>query len=47
MPLLLSLENYDEETKRATKAAIFRERTIQRARPVQNVSDPKEALLLT
>ena len=32
---------------RATKAAIFRERTIQRARPAQNVSDPKEALLLT
>ena len=46
-PLLLSLENFDPETSRATKAAIFRERTIQRARPAQNVSDPKEALLLT
>ena len=31
LPLLLSLEQYDEETKRATKAAIFRER--QRSRP--------------
>ena len=40
-PLLLSLENFDPETSRATKAAIFRERTIQRARPAQNVSDPK------
>ena len=28
LPLLLSLEHYDEETKRATKASIFRERTI-------------------
>ncbi|HEY3915964.1 MAG TPA: methyltransferase domain-containing protein [Verrucomicrobiae bacterium] len=45
-PLLLSLEHYDPETNRATKAAIFQERTIQRARPAQNVSDPKEALLL-
>jgi N12 class adenine-specific DNA methylase len=47
LPLLLSLEHYDEETKHATKAAIFRERTIQRARPPQNVDDAKEALLLT
>ena len=46
-PLLLSLEHYDPETRRATKAAIFRERTIQRARPAQSVNDPKEALLLT
>ena len=28
LPLLLSLEQYDEETGRATKAAIFHERTI-------------------
>lgn len=46
-PLLLSLEHYDEETQKATKAAIFRERTIQRARPPESVEDPKEALLLT
>jgi len=47
LPLLLSLENYDEETKRATKAAIFRERTIQRQRHIVNVSTPQEALLVT
>ena len=33
LPLLLSLECYDRETRRATKAAIFRERTIQRQTP--------------
>jgi len=35
LPLLLSLENYDDEAKRATKATIFRERTIHRRQPVQ------------
>ena len=29
LPLLLSLEHYDDQSKRAAKAAIFRERTIQ------------------
>ena len=47
LPLLLSLEHYDEETKRATKAAIFRERTIQKTRPTPSVSTPEEALLVT
>ena len=47
LPLLLSLEHYDAETKRATKAAIFRERTIQRQRPVPIVGTPTEALLVT
>ena len=47
LPLLLSLEQYDEETGRATKAAIFRERTIQKQRPVPQVSTAKEALLVT
>jgi hypothetical protein len=31
LPLLCSLEDYDNDTKRATKASIFRERTIQRS----------------
>jgi N12 class adenine-specific DNA methylase len=31
-PLLLSLENYDAEHKRATKTAIFERRTLQRRR---------------
>jgi N12 class adenine-specific DNA methylase len=47
LPLLLSLEHYDPESGRATKAAIFRERTIQRQRPVPQVSTPAEALLVT
>ena len=47
LPLLLSLEHYDEETGRATKAAIFRERTIQQHRPAPQVSTPQEALLVT
>jgi len=47
LPLLLSLEQYDQETGRATKAAIFRERTIQKHRPTPQVSTAKEALLVT
>ncbi len=47
LPLLLSLEHYNEETKRATKAAIFRERTIQYKQPVEAVGSAKEALLVT
>jgi len=33
LPLLLSLENYDDETKTAKKATIFRERTIHHRKP--------------
>jgi N12 class adenine-specific DNA methylase len=47
LPLLLSLELYDAETGRATKAAIFRERTIQKKRPIAQVDTPPEALLVT
>jgi hypothetical protein len=47
LPLLLSLERYDEESGRATKAAIFRERTIQKRRAVPQVGTPQEALLVT
>lgn len=47
LPLLLSLEHYDEETKKATKAAIFRERTIQYKQPVTSVTAAKEALLVS
>jgi N12 class adenine-specific DNA methylase len=47
LPLLLSLENYDDDTGTATKAAIFRERTIQPRVPVQAASDAKEALVVT
>jgi N12 class adenine-specific DNA methylase len=47
LPLLLSLEHYDAESGRATKAALFRERTIQKHRPVPQVGTPQEALLVT
>ena len=47
LPLLLSLEHYNDETKRATKATIFHERTIHHRQPIQSVSSPKEALLVS
>jgi N12 class adenine-specific DNA methylase len=47
LPLLLSLEVYDEETKRAKKTAIFRERTIQYQKPIESVATPKEALIVS
>lgn len=47
LPLLLSLENYNDETKRATKATIFTERTIHHRQPVESVETPKEALLVS
>jgi len=47
LPLLLSLEQYDEASKRAVKAAIFRERTIQgRPAPVE-IKTPQDALVVT
>ena len=47
LPLLLSLEHYNDETKRATKATIFHERTIHHRQPVESVGSPKEALLVS
>lgn len=47
LPLLLSLEHYDEETHRATKAAIFRERTVQRGRRLIEIKTPQDGLLVT
>lgn len=47
LPLLLSLENYNEETHRAGKAAIFRERTVLLLPPCPEVNTPKDALLVT
>jgi N12 class adenine-specific DNA methylase len=47
LPLLLSLENYDDETKRAAKATIFRERTIHHRKPFESVNEPKAALLVS
>lgn len=47
LPLLLSLEHYNDETRVATKATIFRERTIHLRQPVQSVGSAKEALLVS
>jgi N12 class adenine-specific DNA methylase len=47
LPLLLSLENFNEETRRATKTAIFRERTIQNQKPAESAETEKEALLIS
>ena len=46
-PLLCSLEDYNDETKRAVKMAIFRERTIHRPRPALVAETPQDALVLT
>ena len=47
LPLLLSLEHYNDEKKRATKATIFQERTIHHRQPIESVDSPKEALLVS
>ena len=46
LPLLCSLEDYNDETKRAEKTAIFRERTIQQAQAPRAAETPKDALVL-
>jgi N12 class adenine-specific DNA methylase len=47
LPLLRSLESFDERTRLAKKTAIFRERTIQRQKPAESADTPKEALLVS
>jgi N12 class adenine-specific DNA methylase len=47
LPLLRSLENFNEETRVAKKTAIFRERTIQRLKPAESAQTGKEALLIS
>ena len=46
-PLLLSLEHYDPETKRARKAAIFERRTLERYKPAEHVETAAEALAIS
>src|SRR5579872_3102453 len=46
-PLLLSLEEFDPETRRATKTAVFERRTLERYRPVERVESASEALLVS
>ncbi len=47
LPLLLSLEHFDRESGTATKAAIFRERTIAPRPPPPEIRDARSALLVT
>ena len=47
LPLLLSVEHFDRETGKATKAAIFRERTIAARAVPKEFSDARSALLVT
>ena len=47
LPLLRSLEIFNEETRVARKTAIFRERTIQRLKPAESAQTGKEALLIS
>ena len=47
LPLLLSLELYDAEAKRAHKTAIFQRRTLQRHRPAEHVETAAEALAIS
>ena len=46
-PLLLSLEDYNSESKTATKTAIFYQRTLQRSKPVDHVETAAEALAIS
>lgn len=46
-PLLLSLEFFDEESGKATKADVFHRRTVTLARKVTHCSTPEEALLVS
>ncbi len=46
-PLLSSLENYRHDLKRATKTAIFHERTIHPATPIYKADTAKDALVVT
>lgn len=46
-PLLCSLENYRHDTKRATKTAIFHERTIHSSAPIYKAETAKDALVVS
>ncbi|MEO6754371.1 MAG: DEAD/DEAH box helicase family protein, partial [Chthoniobacteraceae bacterium] len=47
LPLLCSLEDYNDETKKAVKTAIFRERTIHQPKTAQIAETAQDALVLT
>jgi N12 class adenine-specific DNA methylase len=47
LPLLLSLENYDAESKRAHKTAIFHRRTLEKHKVAEQVETAAEALAIS
>jgi N12 class adenine-specific DNA methylase len=47
LPLLCSLEDYNSDTNRATKTAIFHERTIQKAQCPVVAESPHDALIFS
>jgi N12 class adenine-specific DNA methylase len=47
LPLLLSLENYDAESRGAHKTAIFHRRTLERRNPAEHVETAAEALAIS
>ena len=47
LPLLCSLEDYNDDTKRAAKAAIFRERTIQQTQRPRVAQSAPDALVFS
>ena len=46
-PLLLSLEHYDPDSKRAVKMPIFTRRTLDKRRPAEHVETAAEALAIS
>lgn len=46
-PLILSLENWEPESKKATKTAIFKERTIQQYKPAESANNATDALSIS
>ena len=46
-PLLLSLENYNQDTKTASKTTVFKQRTLERYKPVEHVETASEALAVS
>lgn len=47
LPLLMSIENYDEKTKKATKGDIFKKRTMRPPEPIDKADTPEEALTIS
>ena len=45
LPLLMSLEKYDEKTKTATKADVFTKRTVTPRRPADSANNAQDAML--